>query len=214
MSDMGRLVFFVFDLETTGFRESKRRFMQILSALHVCDLDSQPERDSEDFTPLYKVQEYFSVLFQQGRKLYAPGQQLSLEETLVRGVDIADQRRLHIQTRIHGLHRWWVRLFFYGFDVALCNAFRLFKLAVPETDRDAHITYRDFRLRLCKRWLGTPDPSVSATPSPADTAPPQHIPVALDASQLRCVVCAKWFDKRPLHSMGGKMEAQYDNSKV
>eukprot|EP00007_Cunea_sp_BSH-02190019_P002906 CAMPEP_0174229214 /NCGR_PEP_ID=MMETSP0417-20130205/249_1 /TAXON_ID=242541 /ORGANISM="Mayorella sp, Strain BSH-02190019" /LENGTH=918 /DNA_ID=CAMNT_0015306737 /DNA_START=70 /DNA_END=2826 /DNA_ORIENTATION=- len=376
---------------------SKRRFMQILSALHVCDLDDQPERDSEDFTPLYKVQEYFSVLFQQGRKLYAPGQQLSLDETLVRafgrigfkvrviskaarygiklyvitcssgyvldvmpycgkykdvdadlqmfkatvqvvlhlcrhyegssrtvytdrfytgleiaqelrkrdlymvgtimanripkavrltnaagkqlgrggfkqhlyryhdddghdreiglvawmdrkpvhvltshhdttsagvcrrrtadglrefrrptvvghyndnmgGVDIADQRRLHIQTRIHGLHRWWIRLFFYGFDVALCNAFRLFKLAIPETHRDAHITYRDFRIRLCNRWLKTPDPSDSATPAPAATAPPQHIPVSLDAIQLRCVVCAKWFDKRPLHSMGGKME--------
>mmetsp|Transcript_14682 Transcript_14682/g.44088 ORF Transcript_14682/g.44088 Transcript_14682/m.44088 type:complete len:898 (+) Transcript_14682:187-2880(+) len=381
---------------------SARRFMQILGALHVCDLEQQPSRDSESYTPLYKVQEYFDVLFEKAREVYVPGQQLSLDETLMRafgrigfkvrvvtkaarygiklyvvtcasgyvldvlpycgkyksvseelevfkptvqvvlhlcrhyenshrtvytdrfytgvelalelrkrglhlvgtvqasrvpkpvrlskaagkalgrggsqhhlfryqnaaaeqqeiglvcwmdkkpvhvltthhdttsmgtcmrrtvdgtqefprptvvghyndymgGVDIADQRRLHIETRIHGLHRWWIRLFFYGFDVALCNAFRLFKSSIPATHRDANMTYCEFRLHLCKQWLphlqplqAPPHASTSRRSSTDSDPPPQHLPVRIDGYLLRCIVCAKWCKKRPIHSQSGK----------
>ena len=43
------------------------------------------------------------------------------------GVDMADMKRLYCETRVHGLHRWWVRLFFYYIDVTASNALILLK---------------------------------------------------------------------------------------
>jgi hypothetical protein len=42
--------------------------------------------------------------------------------TKMGGVDLADKIRLHCNSTIHGLHRWWLKLFFYQLDVGTSNA--------------------------------------------------------------------------------------------
>ena len=44
------------------------------------------------------------------------------------GVDLADMRKLHVQMNVFGLHRWWVRIFFYLLDVGTSNAMILYSL--------------------------------------------------------------------------------------
>jgi len=46
------------------------------------------------------------------------------------GVDLADFRRLMCNSTIMGLHRWWLKLFFYNLDVGTANALVLYKEAV------------------------------------------------------------------------------------
>jgi Transposase IS4 len=124
------------------------------------------------------------------------------------GVDIADQRRLHVETRIHGLHRWWIRLFFYGFDVALSNAFILYKESLPQAHRDRRMTMHQYRLALCEVWLRdspSTSPSVDMNRS-SSSPPPQHVLVRSAAFQMRCAVCARWCKSRESHSMGGKLQ--------
>lgn len=43
------------------------------------------------------------------------------------GVDICDQKRLFCESRVHGLKRWWVRVFFYYMDVGTLNSMVLYR---------------------------------------------------------------------------------------
>ena len=49
------------------------------------------------------------------------------------GVDLADQRRLHCNSTIKGLHRWWLKIFFYLLDVGTSNALVLYNEAMGTT---------------------------------------------------------------------------------
>ena len=139
------------------------------------------------------------------------------------GIDSADQRGLHSETRVHGLHRWWVRLFFYGFDVAMGNAFILFKQGLPDGHKDEKMTMRQFRIALVKRWLG--NEGIPMTANAAQTsihrrsvsldqsvvAERQHVPISCGSRQ-RCVVCALWHKQNPIHSKGGNKREPYKTS--
>ena len=61
---------------------SGRKFFTILRNLHCCSVHTQPS--GEDYDPAYKVAEFRDMLQEKYSKLFVPGQQLSLDETLVR----------------------------------------------------------------------------------------------------------------------------------
>ena len=63
---------------------SGKKFHTILRYLHVCDLESQPAPSDENYTPIYKVQEMMEYLEERYSKLYSPGEDLSLDESLIR----------------------------------------------------------------------------------------------------------------------------------
>ena len=67
------------------------------------------------------------------------------------GVDLADMRRKHCNSTIMGLHRWWLKLFFYLLDVGTSNALVLYR----ETGANNKINLVEFKkidLHLC--WYG------------------------------------------------------------
>jgi hypothetical protein len=60
---------------------SGRKFFTILWYLHFCSMENQPVGDNYD--PTYKVKEIKDYLEDQYNRLFIPGQQLSLDETLI-----------------------------------------------------------------------------------------------------------------------------------
>lgn len=61
---------------------SGRKFFTILRYLHCCSMDAQPV--GEDYDPAYKIAEVRDYLENRYTRLFVPGQQLSLDETLIR----------------------------------------------------------------------------------------------------------------------------------
>ena len=66
------------------------------------------------------------------------------------GVDLADFRRLKCNTTIMGLHRWWLKLFFYLLDVGTANAYVTYKMAMDKHD----MTLMQFKLALIQSLVG------------------------------------------------------------
>ena len=62
---------------------SGRKFFTILRYLHCCSMDAQPGA-GDDYDPAYKITEIRDYLEDRSNKLFIPGQQLSLDETLLR----------------------------------------------------------------------------------------------------------------------------------
>jgi DNA polymerase III epsilon subunit-like protein len=58
-----------------------RKFFTILWYLHCCSMDNQPV--GNDYNPTYKVKEIQDYLEDRYNRLFIPGQQLSLDETLI-----------------------------------------------------------------------------------------------------------------------------------
>jgi hypothetical protein len=52
--------------------------------LHVCSVEDQPSYNDDNYTPVYKVQEFMDNLQQRFAKSFTPGAQLSLDESLIR----------------------------------------------------------------------------------------------------------------------------------
>ena len=65
------------------------------------------------------------------------------------GVDLADQRRLHCNSTIKGLHRWWLKLFFYQLDVGTSNALVLYNLATNKS-----LNMVAFKKELINKFVG------------------------------------------------------------
>jgi hypothetical protein len=65
------------------------------------------------------------------------------------GVDLADQIRLHCNSTLKGLHRWWLKLFFYQLDVGTSNALVLYNQA---TNRSESIV--NFKKEIIKAFVG------------------------------------------------------------
>jgi DNA polymerase III epsilon subunit-like protein len=63
---------------------SGRKFHTILRFLHVCSLEEQPDPEDDDYDPGYKVKELKDMLEDRFGKLFVPGRNLSLDETLLR----------------------------------------------------------------------------------------------------------------------------------
>jgi Transposase IS4 len=62
---------------------SWRKFFTILRYFHCCPIQNQNPA-APDYDPTYKVAEIRNKLEERYRKLFVPGQQLSLDETLIR----------------------------------------------------------------------------------------------------------------------------------
>jgi hypothetical protein len=62
---------------------SGRKFFTILRYLHCCPVENQ-DQTAEDYDPSYKVAEVRDYLEDRYQRLFVPGQQLSLDETLIR----------------------------------------------------------------------------------------------------------------------------------
>ena len=65
------------------------------------------------------------------------------------GVDLADMRRLNCNSTIMGLHRWWLKLFFYLLDVGTSNALVLYRAAT--NDKINVVKYKE---KLVQMWIG------------------------------------------------------------
>jgi Transposase IS4 len=67
---------------------SGRKFHTILRYLHVCSLEDQPERNADNYDPAYKVEKFKDMLEERLKKLFVPGKNLSLDETLLHAFGI------------------------------------------------------------------------------------------------------------------------------
>ena len=65
---------------------SGKKFLTILRYLHVCSLEEQRKQDtsSANYDPIYKVKEMMDYLEERYKRLFVPGRNLSLDETLIR----------------------------------------------------------------------------------------------------------------------------------
>jgi hypothetical protein len=62
---------------------SGRKFFDILRFLHCCPVENQ-DSTADNYDPIYKVKEVKDYLESRYDRLFSPGQQLSLDETLIR----------------------------------------------------------------------------------------------------------------------------------
>jgi hypothetical protein len=95
------------------------------------------------------------------------------------GVDLADQRRLHCNSTIMGSNRWWLKLFFYTFDVGTSNALVVYNIAMKK-----ELNMVDFRLQLLENFVGTSAPRFVTT-----FVPLEHVQIHSDV-RARCAYCA------------------------
>ena len=69
------------------------------------------------------------------------------------GVDVSDKRRLGCATSIKGLHRWWIRIFFYIIDIIISNALILHKEGAKLSGKDiSNMTIKDFKQSLIELY--------------------------------------------------------------
>jgi hypothetical protein len=73
---------------------SGRKFFDILCYLHCCPVENQ-DSTADSYDPIYKVKEVKDYLESRYGRLFSPGQQLSLDETLIRAFG-----RLRFKVRI------------------------------------------------------------------------------------------------------------------
>ncbi|CAJ1968104.1 unnamed protein product [Cylindrotheca closterium] len=93
------------------------------------------------------------------------------------GVDFADQRRLHAETRLHGLRRWWIRIFFYYVDVGIENAGILY-CAAKKIPRKEWPNLLELKKQLVYHFMGSRIFAVEHGLPPADEnsiLPAHHI---------------------------------------
>ena len=93
------------------------------------------------------------------------------------GVDLADQRRLHCNSSLKGLHRWWLKLFFYVLDVGTSNALVLFNEA---TEKSYNIV--QFKKELVYTFIGH---KINTIPQ----EPVLEHSLMRGESRLKCVYC-------------------------
>ena len=72
------------------------------------------------------------------------------------GVDISDQKRLFCESRVHGLKRWWVRVFLYHMDAGAVNASVLVRHSrkILNIKNDVK-NMRDFKVSWLNDYCGT-----------------------------------------------------------
>jgi Transposase IS4 len=75
---------------TTG-----KKFHTMLRYLHICSLTGQPSVSDPDYSPIFKVREMLEYLEERYSKLFIPGENLSLDESLIRCF-----RRIQFKVRI------------------------------------------------------------------------------------------------------------------
>jgi hypothetical protein len=80
---------------------SGRNFFNILRYLHCCPVANQ-DHTADDYDPAYKIAEVRDYLEARYIRLFVPGQQLSLDETLIRAFG-----RIKFKVRIVTKAAWY-----------------------------------------------------------------------------------------------------------
>jgi hypothetical protein len=93
------------------------------------------------------------------------------------GVDVADQRRLHCNSTIKGLHRWWLKLFFYLLDVGTSNALVIYNEAMGTS-----MTIAEFKKELANAWVGHKIRNIPEEPTLEHS-------LVRGEGRLKCVYC-------------------------
>jgi hypothetical protein len=94
------------------------------------------------------------------------------------GVDVADQRRLRCNSTVKGLHRWWLKLFFYLLDVGTSNA--LLVLYNEATGSSLNIT--EFKREIFNALVGAKIQSIPEEPTIEHS-------LVHGEGRLKCVYC-------------------------
>ena len=97
------------------------------------------------------------------------------------GVDVADKKRLHSNSTIMGLNRWWLKLFFYLLDVGTANANVIYNETLQ---KDKQLNISDFKLQLVNTLVGQRIAGVDRSIPVTD-----HIPIRIE-NRRRCAHCA------------------------
>ena len=63
---------------------SGRKFHLILRYLHVCSIEGEPQRNDPAYNPAYKINEMKDYMEDRYKRLFVPGQALSMDESLIR----------------------------------------------------------------------------------------------------------------------------------
>jgi len=93
------------------------------------------------------------------------------------GVNLADQRRMQFNSTIKGLHRWWLKIFFYLLDVGTSNALVLYNEAIGKS-----LNVAAFKRELVIAFVGHKIMTIPEEPTL------EHSLVCGDA-RLKCVYC-------------------------
>jgi len=93
------------------------------------------------------------------------------------GVDLADQRRLSCNSTIKGLHRWWLKLFFYLLDVGTSNALVLYNEATGKS-----LNIAEFKKELIDAFIGAKIRNIPEEPNIEHS-------LVCGEGRLKCVYC-------------------------
>ena len=107
------------------------------------------------------------------------------------GVDIADIKRLHCNSTIMGLNRWWLKLFFYLLDVGTSNALVVYN---ETQDNGKHLNLVQFKCRLLESFVGSRMGSIPSVPVT------EHMLIRIN-NQRRCAYCAVFSKIKRTRSM-------------
>ena len=81
------------------------------------------------------------------------------------GVDVADMKRLFCESRVHGLNRWWIRIFLYHMDVGTVNAMVLFRNSYTiHKEKPEARNLRNFKLSWIEEYCGSRIRSIPNSP--------------------------------------------------
>ena len=98
------------------------------------------------------------------------------------GVDLADMRRLHCNSTVMGLNRWWMKIFFYLLDVGTSNALVLFR-----ESQKSNINVVEYKKQLVNLLIGS---RLSTIEAPIV----QHKLVRVEGDKrLSCAYCSAFF---------------------
>ena len=122
---------------------------------------------------------------QSGRVLVDRPQVIAEYNRNMGGVDVADMRRLHCNSTIMGLNRWWLKLFFYMLDVGTSNSLVLYKLAGGPSDMNIVL----FKQQLIIYFVGS---KIHMMPS----ASLEHrLERVANETRHKCVYCEMYGEK-------------------
>ena len=80
------------------------------------------------------------------------------------GVDVSDQKRLFCESRVHGLSRWWIRVFIYYIDVGTVNSMVIFRSAYYNNSKKAEAqNLREFKMAWINAYCGTRIQSITSS---------------------------------------------------
>ena len=98
------------------------------------------------------------------------------------GVDLADMRRLHCNSTVMGLKRWWMKIFFYLLDVGTSNALVLFREAM-----NSNMNVVEYKKQLVNLLIGSRLETI-------DAPIVQHKLVRVEGDKrLSCAYCSAFF---------------------